>query len=505
MTSTDNLVKDGDRVMLKKGDNLRVFQVHKGREIFLEKMKFKLDGIIGETYGSLFEVKDGEMVKIVRQIENETSTDDKGIDTEKDNRHLLDQDSNQKLKQEEIEQMKKDGISGAHLIDQLIENSATFQSKTEFSQAKWVKKKKKKHLNQFTVLRPSTRLLCEMHWSKGPSRICNLRIDSLSQMLTMGNIRAGSTVMVVESCLGLVTGAVLERLGGFGKVISFYHGDSPMKCNLDNYDFSKEIMDTLYNYPLELVNSLKHKTELRVNDDVSMETADLTDESKCIKVEQDKDKSDNIVPSVENVIKDSNVVIDTKADVEMESESKNESESKTETRTESDLAEGEGQLKVADRSVEKTDNREGDCEQKTGGKRRGKKWNKRDNKVKKTKERAEAKILRAKEIVDARRIIQEKNVDCLIVATKFHPTPIVLALVDYVNPSRQIVVYSQFKEALEDCYVYLREHKGLVNYRLTETWLREYQVLPNRTHPVIQMSGTGGYVLTATTVVKSPN
>lgn len=42
----------------------------------------------------------------------------------------------------------------------------------------------------------------------------NLRMDTLAQMLTMGNVRANSTVLVVDSCLGLVTGAVLERLGG---------------------------------------------------------------------------------------------------------------------------------------------------------------------------------------------------------------------------------------------------------------------------------------------------
>ena len=41
-----------------------------------------------------------------------------------------------------------------------------------------------------------------------------MRVDSLAQMLTHGNIRAGMTVMVVDSCDGLVAGAVLERLGG---------------------------------------------------------------------------------------------------------------------------------------------------------------------------------------------------------------------------------------------------------------------------------------------------
>ena len=47
----------------------------------------------------------------------------------------------------------------------------------------------------------------------------NMRVDSLAQMLTHGNIRAGMTVMVVDSCDGLVAGAVLERLGGTGSFV----------------------------------------------------------------------------------------------------------------------------------------------------------------------------------------------------------------------------------------------------------------------------------------------
>jgi len=32
---------------------------------------------------------------------------------------------------------------------------------------------------------------------------------------------------------------------------------------------------------------------------------------------------------------------------------------------------------------------------------------------------------------------------------------------------------------------------------ITESWLRKYQVLPGRTHPVMSTSGSGGYVLHA--------
>ena len=38
------------------------------------------------------------------------------------------------------------------------------------------------------------------------------------------------------------------------------------------------------------------------------------------------------------------------------------------------------------------------------------------------------------------------SVFSLIVASKFHATPIVMSLMDYIAPSRQILVFSQFKE-----------------------------------------------------------
>lgn len=33
-------------------------------------------------------------------------------------------------------------------------------------------------------------------------------------MLTLGNIRAGNKMIVMETCAGLVLGAVMERMGG---------------------------------------------------------------------------------------------------------------------------------------------------------------------------------------------------------------------------------------------------------------------------------------------------
>lgn len=41
-----------------------------------------------------------------------------------------------------------------------------------------------------------------------------LRVDTLSLLLSMGNVAANSDVLVVDMAGGLLTGAVAERLGG---------------------------------------------------------------------------------------------------------------------------------------------------------------------------------------------------------------------------------------------------------------------------------------------------
>jgi tRNA (adenine-N(1)-)-methyltransferase non-catalytic subunit len=48
--------------------------------------------------------------------------------------------------------MKKDGLSGVDVINQITKNSKTFENKTEFSQKKYLKKKHKKHTFQFRVI-----------------------------------------------------------------------------------------------------------------------------------------------------------------------------------------------------------------------------------------------------------------------------------------------------------------------------------------------------------------
>uniref|UniRef100_A0A8C2ZTA8 tRNA (adenine(58)-N(1))-methyltransferase non-catalytic subunit TRM6 n=1 Tax=Cyclopterus lumpus TaxID=8103 RepID=A0A8C2ZTA8_CYCLU len=105
-----------------------------------------------------------------------------------------------------------------------------------------------------------------------------------------------------------------------------------------------------------------------------------------------------------------------------------------------------------------------------------------------------------KKLASAAALLEGRNADGLVIASRFHPCPVLLGLIQFLSPSRPFVVYSQYKEPLIECFTKLKERGGTVNLRLTDTWLRRYQVLPNRTHPLLLMSGAGGFILSGTTV-----
>ena len=92
--------------------------------------------------------------------------------------------------------------------------------------------------------------------------------------------------------------------------------------------------------------------------------------------------------------------------------------------------------------------------------------------------------------------MKDHKMDGLIIACKQHPTNILLALVKYLSFSRPFVVYSPYKEPLLEAYVAIKETGKAVMVTVSESWLRNYQVLPGRTHPEVLMSGGGGYILT---------
>lgn len=85
--------------------------------------------------------------------------------------------------------------------------------------------------------------------------------------------------------------------------------------------------------------------------------------------------------------------------------------------------------------------------------------------------------------------------DSLIVADDEDVAAKVLKLLPYLALSGQITVFSPYLEDL--CEVYRALRGSVVCMSIRETWYRAYQVLPGRTHPLVNMTHNGGYLLSA--------
>jgi tRNA (adenine58-N1)-methyltransferase non-catalytic subunit len=91
-----------------------------------------------------------------------------------------------------------------------------------------------------------------------------MRVDTLSQMMNLGNVRPGGRYIVVDEASGIVVSALLERLGGQslshtplisismtcnsgnGRLITICDVDSPPAYPvMTQMNFSKELTDVL--------------------------------------------------------------------------------------------------------------------------------------------------------------------------------------------------------------------------------------------------------------------
>ncbi|XP_026174848.1 tRNA (adenine(58)-N(1))-methyltransferase non-catalytic subunit TRM6 [Mastacembelus armatus] len=433
-------IKEGDYVVLKRGDIFKAVQIQPRKKVIFEKQWFFLDNAVGHLYSSTFEIVSGGTLQPQKLRGTESSTDAKEAGT--DNRNIVDDGKSQKLTRDDIETLKEKGLKGQEIIQQLIKNSSTFRGKTEYAQDKYIKKKKKKYENTVTILKPSCRILAMMYHGREPGKICHLRYDTLAQMLTLANIHAGSKVLVFETCAGLVLGAVMERMGGYGSVIQMYPGGGPVRAGVESFGFPANFHDMLHEFPICHVNSLLAGTL----DTTAKDPTAVTDEKQSSMVAEEQQSQSGL--------------------------------------------EHQGSPEEWLRETNNSDDIGQDQEQKQKEKRKEAKAE--EKKVKLEKKR--------KKLAAAADLLKGRDADGLVIASRFHPCPVLMGLLKFLSPSRPFVVYSQYKEPLIECYTKLKEHGGAVSLRLTDTWLRHYQVLPNRTHPLLLMSGGGGYLLSGTTV-----
>ncbi|XP_074274715.1 uncharacterized protein LOC141598821 [Silene latifolia] len=96
---------------------------------------------------------------------------------------------------------------------------------------------------------------------------------------------------------------------------------------------------------------------------------------------------------------------------------------------------------------------------------------------------------------------KEKGFPSLIVAApEIDVWTIMQKLMPLLSCSASFAIYHQYLQPLATCMHNLQKEKMAIGMQISEPWLREYQVLPSRTHPRMQMSAFGGYVLCGTKI-----
>ncbi|KAI8805919.1 Gcd10p family-domain-containing protein [Cladochytrium replicatum] len=247
-SSNPDLIQSGHWVMFKlPSGNLKLALI--GKETFGKFGSVVTADLLGLPYEVQYEIFSKNRV---RRAVAGSLLDMMEItaDENANNRELIDTRDAQKLSHVDIEQLKKESLKGEmssqSVIKSLISNSATFESKTEFSKAKYIKKKEKKFSKGFVPLRMSARVLCEYYAMYKPFKTREMRVDTLSQLLSYGNVRAGSKLLVVDDCGGLVVGAMLERMGGFGTIGWVHeHTSSPSLDLIQQLNFPREQLDMI--------------------------------------------------------------------------------------------------------------------------------------------------------------------------------------------------------------------------------------------------------------------
>lgn len=390
----------------------------------LAKQTAKVTNLAGLPYGQVWELD--QRTQLLSRTDRKrglgTALLDTTMETVKNNSQLYDTNRSQKLSQAEIEALKTPGsaTSGAALVDLLISNSATFAGKTEFSQEKYIKKKKAKHCSELQVLPVSIARVMETFWEKDPRKMRGMRPDTMAMILSTANIKAGVNSLVVESCSGVVLGSLLYRQQGLGYVVHAFENNQKRTEGVKRFNFNNDIASALLHVPLDKVLTkqipIHAETAAAASAPVSAAAATAAAASS-----------------------------DKKADAPMDTSSSSDSASAPSAAV---AAAGAAAAAVP------------------------------------------AGDMTAEEVLS-------QQVDVAILATRYDPFSLLQSVWPYLKVTGRFVLYDECIEPLAAAHAKLSTSAEFasVNLVLSECFFRNHQVLPNRTHPFVNMSASGGYIL----------
>lgn len=462
--STKSVITVGIHVIVKKQSFSKIYKVSENGILMLGKnQRVEMHEIVGKPFWSTFEMvpkpgsKNTYSLKLVERTES--WNDLKGELSGQDNRFITDDGMSQKLSKEEILQLQEDGKSGKEIISSLIENSVSFAAKTEYSQEKYIKKKERKYFRFLRICKPTIVSLHEVYFRQNHEKIGGLRMDALAQILSYSDVQADGLHMLYDSgCQGLPAAAMLNRIGEntSGYLINLHPGNMPQIAIVQAMNFPQELRDRHVAANIYSFLRLHYQGESSVLDNISTSSKKIIDhiDKKSQDIEEPVEKSNG----------------ETKNDKVSQMDTEiSELETDTEENSTLSLCNTQKDADTLKRKLEPEESEEIIPVKKP-------KW-----------------FLETQRALD---LLNSSKARGLTIVAKEHPLNIVNALLPFLGASRPFVIFHTYREPLQETYMELKQKRNVINVKLFTNFLRSYQVLPDRTHPDILTSDTGGYILT---------
>ncbi|KAE9545199.1 hypothetical protein AGLY_000742 [Aphis glycines] len=227
-TNLENIISRGHYLIINKNETYLIHQISNKAILKLGRDVIDLKAAIGQPFSSTYKLepipeKKRHYTLVIcndNQARNQWSTNGCGTD----NKLITDDSSSQLLSTDEIIALKESGESGQNIVERLLENSKTFQLKTEYAQEKYLKKKARKYCDYLTIFKPSIRLITDVLYKQQtlPKTIA-LRFDTLAQILCRVNLDPGGKYLLYENgSQGLLQAALLNQLHDNGSLVHIF-------------------------------------------------------------------------------------------------------------------------------------------------------------------------------------------------------------------------------------------------------------------------------------------
>jgi tRNA (adenine-N(1)-)-methyltransferase non-catalytic subunit len=250
----DSIIKEGNSVVFDINHGFKVQfidRVSSSASFEMGRIRIPTSALMGHPYGTLFKIEEG--TDTLRPVPykvppNEWKQDDHDfarLEEERPGCGNRQQDRGSTL---DVVKLQEQGVRGETLVKTIEGSSGTFEDKTVLAQKKFRQKKERKHVLVGCARRPTAKTISEAYYksSKHIKRIGHLRPDALAMALCLANVGAYQRVLVIEQSAGLVAGAVMERLGGYGACCVGHVGKNPPNLGiLDGFGFNSWVRGVL--------------------------------------------------------------------------------------------------------------------------------------------------------------------------------------------------------------------------------------------------------------------